>query len=78
MRRDVAHSTGKDHVPVPTQEDRIAALVGLGSCPPNERLRIGATIPMKICQQRKLQVDEWIMEIGGGLNFKSLEESDRR
>ncbi len=26
MRRDVAHYTGKDHVPVPTQEDRIAAL----------------------------------------------------
>ena len=26
MRIDEAHSTGKDHVPVPTQEDRIAAL----------------------------------------------------
>jgi chromosome segregation ATPase len=26
MRRDEAHYTGKDHVPVPTQEDRIAAL----------------------------------------------------
>jgi len=26
MRRDEAHSTGKDNVPVPTQEDRIAAL----------------------------------------------------
>jgi hypothetical protein len=26
MRRDEAHSAGKDHVPVPTQEDRIAAL----------------------------------------------------
>ncbi len=26
MRRDEAHYTGKDNVPVPTQEDRIAAL----------------------------------------------------
>jgi|ERR1700694_5271637 hypothetical protein len=26
MRLDEAHATGKDHVPVPTQEDRIAAL----------------------------------------------------
>ena len=26
MRRDEAHYTGKDHVPVPTQEDRITAL----------------------------------------------------
>src|SRR6266851_6334371 len=26
MRSDEAHATGKDHVPVPTQEDRIAAL----------------------------------------------------
>jgi hypothetical protein len=26
MRSDVAHSTGKDTVPVPTQEDRIAAI----------------------------------------------------
>jgi hypothetical protein len=26
MRIDEAHYTGKDHVPVPTQEDRIAAL----------------------------------------------------
>jgi chromosome segregation ATPase len=26
MRIDEAHATGKDHVPVPTQEDRIAAL----------------------------------------------------
>jgi hypothetical protein len=26
MRIDEAHSTGKDNVPVPTQEDRIAAL----------------------------------------------------
>ena len=26
MRIDEAHSPGKDHVPVPTQEDRIAAL----------------------------------------------------
>src|SRR5215467_16327046 len=26
MRRDEAHSTGKDTVPVPTQEDRITAL----------------------------------------------------
>jgi len=26
MRIDDAHSTGKDNVPVPTQEDRIAAL----------------------------------------------------
>ena len=26
MRIDEAHSTGKDHVPVPIQEDRIAAL----------------------------------------------------
>jgi putative resolvase len=22
------------------------------------------------CQQRKIEVDEWIMEVGGGLNFK--------
>jgi hypothetical protein len=26
MRLDEAHATGKDHVPVPTQQDRIAAL----------------------------------------------------
>ena len=26
MRRDETHSTGKDHIPVPTQEDRITAL----------------------------------------------------
>jgi hypothetical protein len=26
MRRAAAHYTGKDHVPVPTQEDRLAAL----------------------------------------------------
>ena len=26
MRSDEAHATGKDHVPVPTQEDRVAAL----------------------------------------------------
>jgi predicted site-specific integrase-resolvase len=24
----------------------------------------------EFCQQRQIQVDEWIMEIGGGLNFK--------
>src|SRR5215467_1567891 len=26
MRRDETHYTGKDHIPVPTQEDRIATL----------------------------------------------------
>ena len=25
---------------------------------------------VEFCQQRKIEVDEWIMEVGGGLNFK--------